>query len=507
MIMRKIAYFTLLFTLFFSFALYAQDYTGEPRTRISNPAINLSWPYAAVNGKGEIGTFFQWYGGSGSPDGIAFRKLDKEGKPVGPQKFAYKFKNPSEVRGLSINDVVWANDHYFVLIYNYIQRSILLFKFTENGAFVSKTRHKFIDREDLYTDMLHCLIFGNEIYIPLTTGEGGFFRGPTSDIGQKGDRQTENYFLKTNLENPKKFEKVEFHAPTDKLLLTVGASADANHIVFLMYELWLAEDFEYINPRIVNYNPVTGEVSEPISLDAHKEVGFVFFFGDGKPSRPIYNGKGHTFFYDYYGIDYGYYSFIYDSSGKKIYGPVNLGQLGIDHGPYDTDLVGSVAFMGNHHYLLDAVSAMMIGPKGKHIKNIFYEEDRGYSFAVASLGQVFTGNHVVFIYNGVSGFFFGPTAAEQGFFVYSKAIPTPKPIKDGISFFQAGSAKFQDGSRHLIWSTVGSEGVTIKHDGKEYTNLPPYFSFQLPDANSKKPVELTFTSAAGKTYSRKIKLK
>lgn len=211
------------------------------------------------------------------------------------------------------------------------------------------------------------------------------------------------------------------------------------------------------------------------------------------------------FFYTYFGIDFGYYSFVYDSDGNTVRGPVDLGQLGIDHGSYDADLVGSVAFMGNHHYTLDAVSAMLLGPKGKHMKNIFYEENRRNSFQVGSLGQVFTGNHVVFCYVGLNGYLVGPTS--QGIYVYTKATPTPKPIKDGISFFQAGAESFADGSRHVVWSTVGSESVTLKHNGKEYNNLPPLYSYQLKDVNLNKPVELTFTSAAGKTYSKRLNFK
>ena len=499
--MRKTILATTLVVFLLSSFTLAQDYTGQERIKISNTGVGVDWPYAAVNATGEIGTFYMWFGGSGSADGITFRKLDKVGKPIGPQKIIYK-TNPSETRGFEIWDVVWANGNYFVLVENRVQDSILLFKFSENGSFVSKTRYKLGEREYSYTPLLHCLIFGDDIYIPMSTGEGYFF-GPTSDVGDQGDRKTENYFLKTSINNPKNFEKIEFLAPTDKYMIAAGASVDADHIVVLLSETWIAADLEQINPSIVSYNPITGKAGPLTKLPCHDEVSSFFFFGAEIP-KPVYNGQGHIFFYEYYGIDYGYYSYVYDSQGNTVYGPVNIGQLATWQDSYDSDLVGSFAFMGNYNPDYSSVCAMVLGPKGKHAKNIFYEEDRKNNFYINSLGQVFTGNNVVFIYEGIKarGIFSGDTRD-----IYSKAIPTPKPVREGIAFFQAGSQNFEDGSRHLIWSIVGAESVTIKHDGQEYYPLPPQYSFKLPKANSKKPVELTFTSATGKTYSKKIRLK
>ena len=494
--------FTLLFLLCISAFAVAQDYTAQERIRISTPGVYAEWPRAAVNDKGEIGTFFMWYGGSGAPDGIAFRKLDQEGMPIGPQKFAYK-TNPSETRGFNLYDAVYTDGHYFLLVYNSVQHSIVLFKFTDNGTFVNKVRHKFGEREGLFFSRPRLIIAGDDIYINLSTSEGYLMivsENPREDLGS---RQNENYFLKTSSGNLAKFEKIEFLPPTDDYTFALGASLDPDHLVVLLGTMRPYSEPEIVNVGVVSYNLVTGETGKFTPIDVQDEIGALLFGVTG--STPVYNGKGHIFYYNTVYNQPELFSFSYDSEGKTVFGPVDLGEKGTFHIPYDGSIVGSYAFMSDYFILMEAVGSMIIGPRGKHVKNIYYEENRRYSFQVGSLGQVFTGNHIVFYYLGFNGFFVGPTA--QGVFIYSKAIPTPKPVKDGIAFFQAGSQNFADGSRHLLWSTVGSESVTIKHDGQEYYPLPAQYSFKLPNANSKKPVELTFTSAAGKTYTRKIRLK
>lgn len=486
-------------------SVFAQDLTNQERINISSPGVGVDWPYAAVNGKGETGVFFMWFGGSGSPDGIAFRKLDKKGIPLGPQKFAYK-TNPSETRGFDIWDVVYSDGSYYVLIKNRIQKTLLLFSFTEDGQFLSKARYKQGEREELLNEFLNLSIFGNSVYVAVTSGEDWRFFRPLSDKKRKEDNSIQNFLLKVDMDKPDKFEKIELLPPGNKRIYIHGSSVDADNIVILLSELWLAADYENINPGIISYNPVTGEKSEIKYLDCHKEIASLLFFFTNLV-KPVYNGAGHLMFYTTLIENDYYHSYVFNNKGETVSGPVSLGQTGNFHDLYDSDLVGSFTFFGIHEPFLDAVLSMMIGKKGKHTNNIYYEENREDSFFVGSLGQVFTGNNVVFIYRGISGYIIGPANQDQGIFIYTKSIPTPSPIKDGISFFQAGSKNFADGSRHLIWSTVGSESVTIKHNGQEYTNLPPQYSFQLKDVNSKKPAELTFTSAAGKTYSRKLGLK
>jgi hypothetical protein len=492
----------LLFVLCISALAVAQDYTGQERIRISSPGVFADWPRAAVNDKGEIGTFFMWFGGSGAPDGIAFRKLDNEGMPKGPQKFAYK-TNPSETRGFNLYDAVFADGHYFLLVYNSVQHSIVLFRFTDNGTFVNKVRYKFGEREGLFFSRPRLIIAGDDIYISLSTSEGYFMIVSEIPRDGLGSRQTENYFLKTNVNSLAKFEKIEFLPPTNDYTFALGTSMDPDHIVVLMGTIRPYSEPEIVNVGIVSINLVTGEIGKFTPIDVPDEIG-AHIFGIGG-SAPVYNGKGHLFYYNSVFAESELFTFSYDSEGKTVFGPLDIGQRGTFHIPYDGSIVGSFAFMSDFFIYMEAVGSMVIGPKGKHVKNIFYEENREYSFRVGSLGQVFTGNHIVFYYLGFNGYFIGPST--QGIFIYSKAIPTPKPIKDGIAFFQAGSQNFEDGSRHLLWSVVGSESVIIKHDGQEYYPLPAQYSFKLPNANSKKPVELTFTSAAGKTYTRKIKLK
>lgn len=489
----------LLFTLFVFLAAsaVAQDLIDQEGTPITGPNINFSWPRAAVAGNGETGLFAMFFGGSSGADGILFRKLDAQGKPLGNQRIVYE-TNYSETFGFLLTKVIYADNNYYLLVHNRIQNSILLFKFNINGKFISKTRYKFAEKEFLRGYYPAAVLFGDSIYISVTTSEYPIFSVASSDKNPGGDRKTENYLLKADLNDLKKFSRIDLLAPTNKLRYSFGVSRDADRLVILTAEYSNSYDYEFLDPAVVSYDPVSEDVSNLVFLDSHKELNNYY---SQAISRPVYNGKGHLFFYASRSDGEAYYSFMFDNMGTKLSGPTDINENGSRHIPYQSDLVGSFAFFGNYDPSKTSVLAMILGPKGKHVNNIYYAENRGFDFLVDSLGQVFTGNNVVFYYIAYVGSYGGSTRT------YSKSTPTPSPIKDGISFFQAGSKNFKDGSRHLIWSTVGSESVTIKHDGKEYNNLPPYYSFQLPNVNVNKPVELTFTSAAGKTYTRRVSLK
>ena len=493
---RNVLYIVFILTLITSFSA-SQDLLNQERIPVTNPGIYTDWSMGAVNGKGEIGLFTLWYGGSKAPDGIIFRKLDKEGKPLGPQKMVFELDTPQTNRSY-IQKVVYAENHYFVTVFDATQNEVMFFKFTENGHLVTKVIYNYGLRGNSMSRFLSATIFGDSIYYHQTTSEGFIYRGADGDVpGEKGDRQTENFLLKLNINNPEELEKIELVNPTDDYLVCCGVDADTDKIVALFATKSRGDDDELVNPFMVSYDPLSKKVSKPVKIEIPFELQNRYYI----TQPPVYNGKGFLFYYKNTSNNYfSNYSFLFDNNGKTLIGPTDFKENGTFFDPFNTHLVGSFVLLNCFDDDLDAVKAILLGRKGRHARSIYYEENRDddMDFIISSIEHVFTGNNLVFLYTG---------STPESLRTYSKSCPTPKPIKDGIAFFQAGSQNFDDGSRRLIWSIVGSESVTIKHGGKEYKNLPAKYSFQLPTAESKDVVELTFTSAAGKTYSRKIRLK
>lgn len=170
-IMRRVSLFYFLFLLSLTCCISAQDLIDQERIPVTSPGVDTGWPKAAVNGNGEIGLFAMWYGGANAPDGIIFRKLDKEGKPIGPQKIVYK-TNSEETRGFWIQDVVWAKDNYFVAVQNRHENRFVLLKFSQDGVLKKQLHHNHGKRVNSHQYFINGKIFGDEIYFYQTTTEG-----------------------------------------------------------------------------------------------------------------------------------------------------------------------------------------------------------------------------------------------------------------------------------------------------------------------------------------------
>jgi hypothetical protein len=464
----------------------AQIWVGDEPNLISTPAVRVSDPEMIYSGNGVFGCFYFWSTGSGGKDGLAYRKLDHEGKPLGPQKFIFSDAD----RRISIYEGQWANNHFYVLARVSATSTLHLLKVTENGKLVKRETIR-LNRRQHVADSSNMIQHGNKLYFTLV-----LYEGDDPEIDRSGpapaEERTDAFLGVVDLTKSNSLSLVKYPKEHIDNYNVDGLAADADYVYITEYGRSYNWDGDISGVYIRSYNPRTGKFGKSMEIPSLADS----FYLEG----PIYNGKGLLLYSMW---DKGLYlkknTIVVAPDGSILSGPYNTGNDLEWSSMGDCELAGDTGVFEYHDDLTDGLGFYLFGVKGKHSRTIFFEENTSSQFIWD--GEVgVSGTHLVCVY-GLSS----AGAISEG--VYSKSLVNPKPLKDKIYFLKVSDHEYGVGKKLVRWSALGGNKVSLKFAGKTVEDLPPAYSYIVDVVGEKPMVELILHKADGTTISKKVKLK
>ena len=464
----------------------AQIWVDTESNLISSPAVRVSDPEMIYSGNGIFGCFYFWSTGSGGKDGLAFRKLDHEGRPIGPQKFVFSDAD----RSISIYEGQWANNHFYVLARVSATSALHLLKVTENGRLVKRETIR-LNRRQHVADSSNMIQHGNKLYFTLVLYEGNDPIIDRSGPAPAAER-TDAFLGVVDLTKSNSLSLVKYPKEYIENYNVDGLAADADYVYITEYGRSDNWDGDISGVYIRSYDPRTGKFSKSMEIPSLADS----FYLEG----PIYNGKGLLLYSMW---DKGTYlkksTVLVAPDGTILSGPYYTGNDQEWSSMGDCELAGDTGVFEYYDDLTDGLGFYLFGARGKHSRTIFFEENSYTQFI--SDGEVgVSGTHLVCVY-GLSS----AGAISEG--VYSKSLLNPTPLKDVIYFLQVSENEYGVGKKLVRWSSLGGNKVSLKFAGKTVDNLPPAYSYIVDVVGDKPVIELILHKADGSTISRKAKLK
>lgn len=472
--------------LFIPNLVLAQTDIDSGAVVISSPAVAIGDPEIIYSGNGEFGCFYFWSTGSGGQDGLAFRRLDSEGKPIGGQKFVFSDADMP----ISIYEGQWLNNHYYVLARIAGTSTLHLLKITEKGKLVKRETIRLNDRQGVI-DSSNMIQHGNKLYFTLVLNQGD---DPTIDRSGQSPAYVEKSMaflgvVDITKNNSLSLEKIN----TDGIINygVQGLTADTNYIYLLETSGWYEYDNEIAKVYLRKIDGVTGKIGESLELGAIGESKSV--------NGPLYNGSGLIVTYLRQTNQYERNSLLLDHNGQLLHGPSPFGNTEVISSFGDLALAGDIAVFENFDALTESLSLYLMGRRGKHISTLYFAENRPWQTIMD--GEVgISGTHLVCVYSLTSN----QTYTQA---VFSKSIALPKPLKEGICFLQVSSKEYGIGKKLVRWSALGATKVSLKFAGQTKDNLPPSYSYIVDVAGRNPTAEVELTKTDGTKISRRIKLK
>jgi hypothetical protein len=523
--MKKVIYFSVFLAALSAAAAGAQELVYDPPLQVGYDFINYysfyPTPTVVFNGT-DHGVFFYWKGKADYEQGVHFRRLDADAKPIGPQKQLYGF--PVE-RNYFIT-AVWDGEAYIVAFYEFQQKTMTLhlLRVSRTGAVL---KHKtaaqygagywsFLGDPYMWSNSMFTI--GDQVFLFFDYFDGG------------------NIF-KVNLLRIDRMlagEPVINELPVDdfKRPFFVGAALDTDKFLVLIGEIneYYGPTNQYLDDVRLLHVDLGGKViRQPFAAPAISDIMNKSVLPADKAlmapawevGKPVYVGDGYVTAVSNYlwefpdtseNMAFVNNSFKMDDEGNLLNGPFNLGGA-----PYGMEGIVNGRLAGNHvayatrYYGGTENYMILLGGKGGHIGNVSYTSYGYYHDNPYLTDHAYTGtaNTIVFMAHkenvdvSLSPTYVGYVTAA----FYSNQYTMPPFTKPGFFYFKAGTAEPVKNQRLVIWSVVGGRNVTLTGPDFELKDLPPVWHYLVDTKGQMTKLTLSFTTPDGKTLSRKLRIK
>jgi hypothetical protein len=524
--MRKAVCFSVFLAVLSAAAAGAQELVYDQPMQVSYDFLQDNSFYAipaiVFNGT-DHGVFFNWKGKNDYEQGVHFRRLDADAKPIGPQKKLYGFP----LRYNRFITAVWDGEAYVAAFYEHQGKTLTLhlLRVSRTGVVL---KHKTAAQygAGLWGGMFGPpYLWSNSMF---TLGDQVFLFFDYYDAGS---------ICKVNLlriDHNLDGDPVINELPTGdfKYPCLIGAALDTDKFLVLIGELnrYAIATSQVLADACLLHVDLGGEViKQPFAAPAVSNIMSEGVLPADKAlmapayevGTPVYVGDGYVMAVSNYVWDnpnttanmaYINNSFRMDDEGNLLNGPFNLGG-----GPYGMSGLESGRLAGNHvaypakYYFGRDDFMILLGRKGGHIGNVDYVSFWLYYESPYLSDHAYTGTANTILINAYKkNVNDGPSAALNGLVTaayFSNQYTMPPFTKPGFFYFKAGTAEPVKDHRLVMWSVVGGRNVTLTGPDFELEDLPPVWHYLVDTKGQKTKLTLSFTTPDGKTLTRKLRIK
>jgi hypothetical protein len=214
---------------------------------------------------------------------------------------------------------------------------------------------------------------------------------------------------------------------------------------------------------------------------------------------PIYNGKGFLILYNQYVTAAPRNrTVVIDRNLQPLSAPHELGENGSPFFYLHAAWAGYGVHALTAAYHITAEGSLFFNSEGRFLADPVWHKDDFYSVSIRPF-HAFGGTQSTIVYLIYS-------ASYKGHHFLANQVNLPENLL-APKVYQLASAteNYKSGKRMVCWSTAGGGSVTLKGKGFTYKNLPPVGHMAVPMTVAKQRLRLT-VSGPGGTAKKKIVL-
>ncbi len=458
--------------LFIASASAQQLLNGSPyRIDSSSPNVNVRDGAVVFNGSAH-GVFYSCRGTSDEDDQVYFRRLAADGTPRGPQMLVL-----ANTGGDYVMAADWDGSAYIVAAANQESERVLLLRVARDGTLLA-TRE--LAGDFAYSPPGASIDASNSAFIKAVGGTVFLCFTDGTEIGKRRVILARGPAL---LDGEESFAAVALPQGSLGNANLLGMTCDTEGFLALIGERGL-HDQEIKDVLLIRIDFDGNPVGAPFALEAtvtpSRYLAGPVFFGDGY----LLVCCRHS------GSGYANTSLVFDSDGKTLAGPNDLGLAG-------EMLWRNPTWNGSHLTCFATNNSMLFA--SFNAKGRIIGEPIDYADGIATPGfspnQAFTGMGNTLVYTANSG---------TGYFqLFANQVSIPDGIaKPRVAYFAAGGSDTGDGERVIFWSATGCQTVTIRGNGIKLRRLPPVGCAVVRVSEKKLRLTITARGPGGKAAKK-----
>lgn len=454
-------------------------YLPGKQVEYDNPDRHLSEGPVIFNGQ-EYGCFYTSRWVDDGDGNLYFRRLDRDGMPVGPQ--VRVSDRPGPDLGVA---AVWDGEAYIVLFTMDEGEGAYLARVGTNGDLLAESelpgQHQFwiYDMKGSAGWANHRMdVVDGRLHIFFTSGSSPN-NGTTWLARMPADLDGDIEMTALPAGGLKNAALLGLAFAPEGYLLLLGELGFSDSVV--KKTRFLRVGYE----GAVNGAPFEG----PVDLDNCASV-----------IGPVFTGNGYLICYTQYHASTLYNrSVVLDRNLTVLHGPNELGESTSPFTYLAAEWVGYAIHTLALSHRITAEGSLLFNDRGRFFVNPLWHKDSLYSVSTRPF-LAFGGLSSEVVYLVYS-------ATYKGHHFLSNQVTLPTSVKKPVVYLlEAASKDLESGKRMILWATAGGSSVTLKGFGFTQRNLPAVGHLAVPPKAGKQRIRLTVTGPGG-TAKKKIVVK